>query len=293
MQEENTKRRTLHYAVITGLILLILTFICTYTININQKAVSSTLGKITLIDKSGLHFKLPSPLQKIYYLDTRNQIFEGKLIETRLENNNLLVKIFARWQIAKGKEILFYRKVGTLFEANNQLSSIIQSTQKQVFQNYKWEQLFNRENNSKINEIEQQILHEAKQKANLYGVDINFVGISQINLTQKDSSSVLKRMSAEQDRIANEIKIQGESKVNRIKTKAKTFKQNTLAKAKREAFALRNEAVIDSVKLYTTEKNLNNDFAIFLRKLDALEVILKRNPTLILDSNTSPFSLLK
>ena len=293
MKTKNTKKNYINYIAIIGLLMLILSFICTYTVNVNQKVISSKFGKISLIEESGLHFKLPTPFQKITHLDMRRQIFEGKLIETRLEDNNFLIKIFASWQIAEEQEILFYQKLNSFAEAQAQLNAILSSTQKQVFQNYKKQDLFNKNNTSKLNEIEQQILYESNEKATFYGLKIYFVGISQINLTEKASGSVLKRMSAEQNRLANEIKIKGDSNSNKIKTEANAFKQKTLTEAKRKAKAYRNEAIIESVKLYTTHKNLDNDFAIFLRKLDALEEILKRSPTLILDSETEPFSLLK
>ena len=293
VENKNKPKNYINYITILGLLILVMIFICTYTVNVNEIVISSKLGKLTLVEKPGLHFKWPTPLQKVTYLDMRRQIFEGKLIETRLEDNNLLIKIFANWQISENNEILFYQKLNSLAEAQAQLSSILSSTQKQIFQNYKQRDLFNKNNTSKLKEIEQKILQESNQKANLYGLKIYFVGVSQINLTEKASGSVLKRMSAEQNRLANEIKTKGSSEANKIQTEANAFKQKVLAEAKRKAKTFHNEAIIESVKLYTTQKNLDDDFAIFLRKLDALEEILKRNPTLILDSETAPFSLLK
>ena len=97
-------------------------------------------------------------------------------------------------------------------------------------------------------------------------------------------------MKKERERIAQKFLAEGEGMASYIKAEADAEKEKILAEARAQAMKIRGEGDAAASKYYDIFTK-NEELAIFLRKLQALEKTLKNNSTVILDSRTPPYDL--
>ncbi|NOZ64480.1 MAG: hypothetical protein GXO71_06075 [Caldiserica bacterium] len=102
---------------------------------------------------------------------------------------------------------------------------------------------------------------------------------------------MFERMRKERERIAQKFLAEGEGMASDIKAKADAEKDKILAEARAQAKRIKGEGDAEAARYYDIFSK-NEDLAIFLRKLEALENTLKSNSTIILDSRTPPYDLL-
>ena len=99
-------------------------------------------------------------------------------------------------------------------------------------------------------------------------------------------------MIAERKRVADKYIAEGESEARKIRISADSAKVIKLADAEAEAKEIRAKGDAEAAKHYAVFKQ-NPALAEFLRKLDALREIMKGRTTIVVDTNTAPFDLLK
>ena len=99
-------------------------------------------------------------------------------------------------------------------------------------------------------------------------------------------------MIAERKRVADKYIAEGESEARKIRISADSAKVIKLADAEAQAKEIRAKGDAEAAKYYAVFKQ-NPELAEFLRKLDSLRVVMKGRTTLVVDTNTAPFDLLK
>lgn len=282
---------SLVFAGVIGILFLVLIF--TYQLRVSELAVVTTLGKPAVVTRPGLHWRLPWPAQKVVRFDKRRQLYEGISKETSTRDNvNLIVKLFATWSVAE--PLQFFSSVGSLYEAETILKSVIESHQETLIRTRSFAEFLASANGaSGLAEIESELRERIDQQTKkTYGIAIHFVGISQLGLPENNTTSVLERMKQEQAEVASRIRAEGEKEAKIMKDNASSLKAQKLARAEADAKRIRGDALIKAAEQY--EKfNEDLEFAMFLRKLDALEETMKTKTTIILDPTTPPYDLLK
>src|ERR1700761_260520 len=97
------KNRNIISVVIGAVIVIIFVMLLfAFQVRYAEVAVVTTFGKPVLnIDKPGLYFKWPWPIQRVYKFDGRIQNFEDKFSETiTRDNNDLILTVYAGWKIS-------------------------------------------------------------------------------------------------------------------------------------------------------------------------------------------------
>ena len=144
----------------------------------------------------------------------------------------------------------------------------------------------------KLEEIEglmRQQMREASE-ANRYGVRVEAVGIRR-NVLQKDvATQVENRMKETRTTLAQQARSEGASAATNIRSRADSAKQRILAFANRRADAIRAEGEAAAVEQYKVFQQ-NEEFAIFLRKLDEYKKAFSKNTTFFFDARKGPFDL--
>ncbi len=267
--------------------------LCAYQLRISESAVATTLGNLKLVDQPGLHWRLPWPIQKIIRYDNRKQLLKLNPRETVTSDNiNLIVELFCTWNI--NDPILFYNSVGNFLEAESILKSLIASERESIFRRHSMLDIVRLgKADETLSTIENELQTSVGKKSRtIYGVNIDFIGIAQLNLHESNTQSIFNKMIQEQEKLAAEIRSESKKNAKIIRDNANNMKAQKLAKSEAEAKRIRGEALIKAAEQY--EKfNEDLDFAIFLRKLDALEETMKTKTTIILDPETPPYDLLK
>lgn len=279
-------------------LLLVLVVMCSYQLKVDQIAIVTTLGTPKAIDKPGLYFRMPWPIQKLRKLDIRKQLYSGNERETLTNDNiNIIVKLFISWSIDSENPLSFYQKVGdTVEEAEKQLKTLVESKQEIVIRSYKLSDFQNTSNElSKIQEIEETLTSELnKVTREKYGIIIHKSAITRLSLHEKNSESVLARMKQEQGKIASEIRSKAEKEAQLIKNKADEEKAKILATSEALSKKAKDEVLVKSTELFN-QRQEDQEFAAFLREISAIKEIIKadQKSTMFLNPDIGPFGLFK
>ncbi|MCM8538116.1 MAG: SPFH domain-containing protein [Lentisphaeraceae bacterium] len=276
-------------------LLIVLTVMCTFQLKVDEVAVVTTFGSPKAINKPGLYFRWPWPVQKLIKIDSRKQLFQGRERETMTKDNiNIIVKLFVVWSVNSDNPLEFYKKVGEgAKDAERQIASLVESKQETVIRSYALNDFLNSTGGSKISKIE----GELKQAINdvtsdKYGLTVHKVALTKISLHEKNSESVLARMKQEQSKIAAEIRSTAEKEAQLKRNEADTKRAEILAAAEAESKQIRDEVRVKSAELFANNQQ-DQDFAAFLRQLDALKEIMKTQTTAFLSPDVPPFDLFK
>lgn len=268
---------------------------CTFQLKVDEVAVVTTFGSPQAINKPGLYFRWPWPVQKLIKIDSRKQLFQGRERETMTKDNiNIIVKLFVVWSVNSTDPLEFYKKVGEgAKDAERQIGSLVESKQETVIRSYLLSDFLNSTGGSKISKIES----ELKQAINdvtseKYGLTVHKVALTKISLHEKNSESVLARMKQEQSKIAAEIRSTAEKEAQLKRNEADTRRAEILAAAEAESKQVRDEVRVKSAELFANNQK-DQDFAAFLRQLDALKEIMKTQTTAFLSPDVPPFDLFK
>ncbi len=285
---------TLLLGVFVFAVLLVAVF--TYQVSSTEVAVIERMG--VMLDShpgAGLHFRWPYPFEKITKYDKRLHCFggnEGQIEETATKDKkNILVGVFITYRISD--PLVFAKRMTSFKKAENELDIWMRGAKSVAFGKYNLDQILTtKPENMKLNEIAAEIQRDVAEKAKSYGLEICSAGITTLNVPEAVSGNVFERMN--QDRRAEVEKLLSEGKLeaSKIKTNAEVKKGEIIAKAEAEAKAIRSEGDVEAAKAMAVFRQ-NPELAAFLSKLDSLRAITKSKTTLVLDTNTDPFTLLK
>jgi len=259
-----------------------------------ESVLVTTFGKPTReITEPGWYFKWPAPIQRVHPFDSRMRIFEAELGETTTKGAvPIIVNTFIVWKIAEPLE--FFNAVGTVKEAENKLRSQLGDTQNKVIGRHYFAEFVNSDPAKiKFEEIQNEMLIDLKQAVREdYGIEIKTLGIKQLKVSEDVSKDVFERMRAERNRKTEATIAEGNAEATRIRADADSKKTELLAAAEARAKAIRAEGDAEAAKYY---KLLDEDpeFAIFLRKIEALKKYLEKRSTIVFSADMEPFELLR
>ncbi len=277
-------------------IVIFLIIIFSYQVEDRETALVVTTSRVS--DKpvaAGLHFRWPYPIQKIVKFDNRYRIFDGnvgRLEETLTkDSHNIIAGIYTIYKISD--PVTFYKELEDVTKAEERLNAWMRSVKTETFGRYTFSQLVNdKAENMKLAEMEADMTKRLREMAAKSGIEIKMVGIRAINIPEKVSEEVFKRMIAERQTQANEYRAKGIRDAQDIRTKADGKVSEIVAGAEAEAQKIRAEGDAAAAQYYAVFKD-DPELAAFLRKLEALKKVIQDKTTLILDFNTAPFDLFK
>lgn len=284
---------TIITAALVGLIFASLLFL--FQVRQTEVAIVTTFGKYGDAPKgSGVHFRLPWPIQNVHRFDNRVQNFEKKYDQTTTrDSQTLIMDVFVGWRVADPR-VFLERFGGEVTRAENNLDGLLRDAKNSVVGQHPLNHFISTNpQDLKFDSIEQEMLGMVKPKAAAnYGIEIVLLGIKQIGLPESVTTKVFERMKAEREKLIKQYRGEGDGLARKIRADAELKREQILSEAERQATIIRGAAdarAADALKAFEQEP----DLAKFLLKLDALEQSLKERSTLILDSQTPPFDLLR
>ena len=284
--------------LVVGVILLIIFFLLLFTFQVRQTeiVVLTTFAKPSAepIDDPGLYFKWPLPIQKIYRFDKRIHNFEDAYEQMlTADGHNLLASVYVGWTIEDPKKFFNSFPAGTPVAAEPQLKSLVRSIKQAVIGGHPFSDFVSSDPKEvKFAQIEQEILKSIQDSAaSEYGVKVQFVGIKQLGIPENVTAKVFDRMTAERQREIEKLKAMGERESIAIRSAANRDRDEILAQAEKEASAIKGAADAEATKHFATFQQ-NQELAVFLMQLKALESTLGNRATLVVDPSIAPFNLL-
>ena len=143
----------------------------------------------------------------------------------------------------------------------------------------------------KFDQIEAEMLRAIQASArSTYGIQIEHLGIKQLQLPESITSTVFENMRAERQRLVAQYQAEGEREAKEIRSSADVQANLVLAEAKGQAIKISGGADTKAAKYYA-QFNKNPTLANFLFQLRALEQATKEKTSVIVDQQTPPFNL--
>ncbi len=285
-----------------GIVLLIFFsgILFTFRVNFDEMALVSTFGRATessVINRNGnqagLHLKWPWPVQDVFRIDRRFSVLEDRLEQQETKDRHVVIaKAYAVWRV--DDPLCFYRTFRSSKDAEAFLQERLRATKAEISR-FTFDELTNADPEKlKLDEIQQALLNRMKSDLAVHacGINVASVEISRILLPERITRSVFSRMKQTRQRYAQNARSEGKAIAQGIEAKTNSDKQRILAFAERVAQNIRAQGDAAAAQYYA-EYNKNPDFALFLRKLEALEKSLEKNTTFVLDMDSEPFELLK
>ena len=266
-------------------ILFMASLSCVFTVKETELALKLRFGKVMSADfDPGLHFKIPI-YNTITKFDKRIQTLDAPPEHfLTSEKKNLIVDSFIKWKIINVVD--YYITVAGRPEiAGRRLGEMIADGLRNKFGKRTIQEVVSGDRA----EIMDSITAEASQRAKKFGIKIIDVRIKRIELPAEVSTSVYRRMEAEREQDAMQLRSQGEAEAVRIRAKADRESVETIAIAKRDAEKTRGEGDAIAADTYAKAFNKNPEFYALYRSLNAYKTTFNNRSDILLIQPDSDF----
>jgi membrane protease subunit HflC len=292
------KRNSLIVVVGALLVVIFAFWLCAFQVRTTEVAVVTTFGKATRpLDKPGLYFKLPPPIQRVYRFDQRIQSseFESKFREDlTADQYPLLTSVYVGWRVTE-PGVFLQKFPGGVPAVEQQLGTLLSFAKSAVVGKHPLSDFVSvNSDGSKFTAIEQEVLGSVQSQlaASNYGISVEFLGFRKIGLPEDTTQKVFDRMTSERNVLISRAQHEGEAQAQIIRDNANLRASKVLAAAQGEALKIQGQGELEASK-YLGAFEQNPQLASFLFRLTALEDSLREKSTLIFDQQTEPFTLFK
>jgi membrane protease subunit HflC len=126
-----------------------------------------------------------------------------------------------------------------------------------------------------------------------YGVTIEQVRLERIALPEENVKAVFEQMRAERRQFAAKFDAEGAREASRIRSEAELEAARIRATGAEEEARIRGESAAQIAKTYADAHRVNPDLYKFTRSLESVQKLVTGNTSLILRTDSEPFSLLQ
>jgi membrane protease subunit HflC len=272
--------------VIVLLLLLIGANSSLYVVSEFERGVKLQFGKLVEADiQPGLHVKIPF-VDNVRIFDARILTVDAQPASFfTVEKKRLIVDSYAKWRIAN---------VETYYKATGGVESVAHN------------RLANRVNNGLRNQFGTRTLHEVvsgerdllmknitdelnASVLDSLGIEVVDVRVKRIDLPQEVSSQVVRRMTAERDKEARELRSTGKERAEKIRASADRERTIEVANAYRDAEELRGEGDAKAAAVYAAAYQQDPEFYAFMRSLNAYKTAFANKGDIMLVEPDSDF----
>ena len=278
---------------IIGAVLVLAVFIgssAIFTVDEREKAILFRLGEIVRTDFTpGIHIKTPF-VNNVRKFDARVQTLDAEPERFLTgEKKNLIVDSFVEWKI--NDVASFYTATGgDTLVANVRLSQIIKDGLRGEFAKRTIKEAISGERA----EIMKVITAEANKEAQAFGIEIVDVRIKRIDFPPEISDSVYRRMRAERERVAKDLRSRGAEAAERIRAEADRQRTVIIADAYRDAEIIRGEGDAKATEIYAKAYGKNIEFYSLYRSLNAYKSTFNsREDILVVEPDSEFFKYFK
>jgi len=276
-------RRMLPIALLV--IVLVLLSQSVFTVSETENAVRFRLGEIVDTDyEPGLHFKIPF-VNNVRKFDKRIITLDASPEQfLTAEKKNLVVDSFVKWRIKNVAD--FYTSTGgDVGTANLRLAQVIKETLKSEFGRRTIRELVSGERSAVMDSL---TIKTNKQAAR-FGIEVIDVRLKRIDLSDKISDSVFRRMESERSRIAKDFRSKGAEAAERIRADADRQSEIIKAEAYRDAEQIRGDGDAKATELYANAYSADEEFYSLYRSLNAYKTTFSNKGDLMVIDPSADF----
>ena len=266
-----------------------------FVVDQRQFGVVFQLGQIKqVIVDPGLNFKLPPPFQNVSYIDKRLLTLDSIDTEPMLtaEKQRVVIDWYVRWRITDPQA--YIRAVGLDENAGAmQLNRVVRNAFQEEINRRTVSEIIATRREELMAAVKREVT-EAVKGVKPWGIDIVDVRITRADYVESITESVYRRMQAERQRVANELRSTGAAEGEQIRADADRQREVTIANAYRDAEKVRGEGDAEANRVYAESFGKDPQFAEFYRSMDAYKQTFRsKSDVLVLDPSSSFFKYLK
>ena len=279
-------------SLLIGLALLSSTL---FVVDQRQFGVVYALGQIkNVITEPGLHFKFPPPFQNVSYIDKRLLVLDSVDAEPMLtaEKQRVVIDWYVRWRITDPTD--YIRNVGLDERAGaSQLNRVVRNAFQEEINKRTVKDLLSLKREALMTDVKSEVL-QVVRGTKPWGVDVIDVRITRVDYVEAITDSVYRRMVAERQRVANELRSTGAAEGEKIRADADRQREVTIANAYRDAQKVKGEGDAQAAAVYALSFGRDAQFAQFYRSLDAYKSSFnKKGDVLVLDPSSEFFKVMQ
>jgi membrane protease subunit HflC len=182
-----------------------------------------------------------------------------------IEKKRLIVDSYAKWRIANVET--YYKATGGVESvAHNRLANRVNTGLRNQFGTRTLHEVVSGERDLLMKNITDDLNRTVLDSL---GIEVIDVRVKRIDLPQEVSGPVFRRMTAEREKEARELRSTGKEKAEKIRAAADRERTIELANAYRDAEELRGEGDAEAAKIYASAYQKDPEFYSFVRSLNA------------------------
>jgi len=228
------------------------------------------------------------------------------------EKQNLIIDSYARYRIID--PVQFRKTLQTEINARSRLGDIVTSTLRDRvalrdrFEIIGSEPVLDEDGNAvedseglplfvgrdTRSDILNEVLEGVKRRVQEqnFGIEILDVRLKRADFPDSVTPSIYTRMRAERNRIATRFRAEGEEEDLKIRAVANRDREIILAQADRQSNQVRGEGEAEAIRILADALNEDPDFFAFRRSLEAYQVVLGQQDTIIMSGDAPLFQFL-
>jgi len=254
----------------------------TFTVDETKKAAVLRFGEIIrVIEQPGLQFKTPF-IDKVVYLDDRVLSYD---IQPRdiltSDQKRLTIDNYAIWRV-EGPQLFIEANGGRISNAQSRIDDIVYSDLRDVLAKHKLDEIVSEKRLVYL----QEVTATSRPKLAKFGINLIDVRIKRADLPTEIEQAVFSRMRSERERIAAQLRAEGEEEAKKITSGADKERQIILADARKAAEKEMGIGDARALEIYANAYNQDADFYRFWRTLDSYETALKGNTSIVLSTES-------
>jgi modulator of FtsH protease HflC len=275
----------LNLLLIVAVLAAIVIRMSVFTVDEREHAVKLQFGEIVKADYApGLHFKVPLmndiqryPNRILNYEHSEEKFLTG-------EKKNLIVDYFVTWRIVDPSQ--YYRSVrGDETAAIDRLSAIVKEGIKAAISQRTVQEVVSAERHDLMAEM----LTQVQTRSPELGIEVVDVRVKRIDLSEEVSDSVYLRMRQERQRVATQLRAEGEEQSERIRADAERQRTVILSEAYRDAERIRGAGDARKTEIYALAYSKDRDFYAFYRSMQAYREAIGRDQDILVLKPDSDF----
>lgn len=306
--------------IVIGIIALLILLVAGgafYTVHETETVILTQFGRAVgePVLEPGLHFKTPF-VQDVNRLEKRILEWDGDPSEMPTKDKMYIsVDTFARWRISNPKT--YFEKLGSERRAMSRLDDIIGSEVRTAVAGHELIEVVRSDKDRELPPnptaegttasvqqkatrgrmaLQKDILAAAAPKLVDLGIELLDIRIKRVNYNQDVARNIYQRMISERQQIAQRFRSEGEGEAARIDGR----RGRDLLKVESEAYKrvqeLQGEADAEASRIYAEAYNQSKeaqDFYGFIKTLDTYRMILGKQTSMILSTDSELFELLE
>ena len=258
-----------------------------YTVQPNEYANTVRFSKtVDTISEPGLYFKIPF-IDEVKFFPKEVLLYDMKPSDVlTADSKSMQVDNYVTWRITD--PLTFYKTLGNIAEAETRINMITYSAIRVEMGKLERDTIINPKDIESRDKFNENVISATADATKSYGIEIMDIKIKKLDLPADNEQAVYNRMISERNKIAAEERAEGEKEATLIKNEVDKETGILISNATAEAEKIKAEGESEYMKILAEAYNTQGkkDFYEFIRALDALEISLKGQSTIILGKDS-------